>query len=158
MPPAVRTPRRHLTFPMNFSEYKFDPTWLADQLDKAKAGYAQSGRAAPWADYVAGYVFTRMKREPHRYVEYGPYWWAVKAVLAETGRYLGDETDAIVLAEYGPRAADGGLSVELSLLAGELFKAVYADTFMVGTRTFALKDDGSLWKLEDADMEAAIGL
>jgi hypothetical protein len=97
-----------------------------------------------------------MRNEPYRYVEYGPYWWAVKAALAETGRHLGSETDSIVLAEYGPKNPDGTLSVELSLLAGELFKEMYTDTFFAGTRDFALKDDGSTWTLVDGEMEDAI--
>lgn len=141
---------------MNFSEYKFSTAKLTKKLAATKAQYAKSRKPMPWVDYVAGYVYQRMQREPHRYVEYGPYWWAVKAALAATDRYLGPETDAIVLAEYGPREADGSLSVELSLLAGELFKAMYADTFLIGTRDFALKDDGSSWTLVDGDMEDAI--
>ena len=141
---------------MNFSEYKFDTAKLRKKLVTTKAQYAKSGRPTPWVDCVAGYIGKRMRAEPHRYIEYGPYWWAVKAALAETGRYLGHETDAIVLAEYGPREAEGSLSVELSLLAGELFKAMYADTFLIGTRDFALKDDGSSWTLVDGDMEDAI--
>lgn len=141
---------------MNFSEYKFSTAKLTKKLTATKAQYAKSRKPIPWVDYVAGYVYQRMKREPHRYVEYGPYWWAVKAALADSGRHIGDETDTIVLAEYGPRDPDGSLSVELSLLAGELFKAMYADTFLIGTRDFALKDDGSSWMLVDGDMEDAI--
>jgi len=141
---------------MNFSAYKFSTADLTQKLTATKAQYARKGKPTPWLSYVAGYVFSRMKNEPHRYVEYGPYWWAVKAALAETGRHLGTETDSIILAEYGPRNPDDTLSAELSLLAGELFKGMYTDTFFTGTRDFALKDDGSTWTLVDGDMEDAI--
>jgi hypothetical protein len=136
-----------------FTELKIDAASLAESLIAIKAQYALSGRKMPWSDFVASYIRQRLLDTPERYVEYGPYWWGVKAALAAKGHTIGEETDLIVLPEYSYRTADGQLDIEMCLAAGEHFKAFYCNNYFTGTRDFALTTDGNSWTLFDDDLE-----
>ncbi|MBL6749432.1 MAG: hypothetical protein ISP90_02875 [Nevskia sp.] len=138
---------------MRFTELKIDPTSLANSLAEIKSKYATSRHKEPWTDYVAGYIWKRLREAPERYVEYGPYWWAVKAALAAKGFEIGTETDQIVMPEYSYQAADGSLDVDLCLAAGEQFKEMYCDSYFADTRDFALTANGDAWTLFDDDLE-----
>ncbi len=138
---------------MRFTELKFDAASLAESLVAIKAQYAKSGRKQKWVDFVIGYIGDRLVSEPARYLEYGPYWWAVKATLATKGFEIGPELDLIVFPEYSFTKPDGQLDVDLCLVAGEQFKEMYCGTYFKGTRDFALTLDGNTWQLCDGDME-----
>lgn len=85
---------------------------------------------------------------PIRYVEFGPYWWAVKAALNAAGDDLGDATDEIV------RTAYSGDTDLRTLIAATDFAEFYRSRYFAGTRVFDLGDlsaDG--YELADEDMD-----
>ncbi len=131
-----------------FTSFKFDPAAVAGMVQSMRAGFAASGKPGTFEDNALRVIGERMRAHPARYVEFGPYWWAVKAALRDAGYALGDLGDPLVLAEYrGAGAAE-------TLVMAEAFKDLYRATWVVGTAAFDLVGDGELYELFDADMAA----
>jgi hypothetical protein len=134
-----------------FTSYKQDPAELAKRVAMVRAGYAESGRTEPFEQHAVRVIAERLRAHPERYVEFGPWWWAVKQVLSEAGENMGPGGEPMVAAEYR------GSDAVSTLVAAEAFKDFYRATFIVGTSTFALADDGEPYELADADMQARVG-
>lgn len=131
-----------------FTSFMQDPAELAGRVAAVRAGYAESGRAEAFEVHAVRVIAERLRRHPQRYVEFGPWWWAVKLVLLEAGEVLGQAGDAAVAAAYrGPDAVS-------TLVAAEAFKDFYRATYIQGTRTFYLTDDDEPYQLDDPDMES----
>ena len=135
---------------MNFVNFKVPASDIAGRLADLRASFAASGKTGPFESYAVRVIGERMRRHPDYYVEFGPYWWAVKAVLNAAGNDMGDAGDPIVIAEYR-----GASDIE-TLVAAEAFKDYYRATFIVGTAAFDLADDGNQYELADADMQARV--
>lgn len=94
----------------------------------------------------------RSMATPKRYVEFGPYWWAVKRVLNAAGDDLGDATDPALADAY---SADSDL---LTLIAAADFAEFYRGRYFTGTRVFDLGDaSANAYELADEDMDARRG-
>lgn len=128
--------------------HKMAAAAVAARLADLQAGFAASGKPGDFLGNAVRVIGERLRQHPERYVEYGPYWWAVKQVLNEGGAALGERGDPLVAAEYR------GASPAETLVAGEVFKDFYRATFIVGTSTFDLAGDGELYELGDEDMQA----
>jgi hypothetical protein len=132
-----------------FTQYKINPV----QISLAAVQAAASAKAAmPGTDpaaFAAKLIADRLAARPGAYLEFGPYWWAVKLALFKLGCDLGPEGDAVILAEYG-----GMLPPYSALVAGEQFRDLYRSTWLVGNRKFVLTDDAPDFILVDVDMEA----
>lgn len=85
---------------------------------------------------------------PRRYVEFGPFWWAVKAVLNAHGDELGEATDETLRTVYS-----AGSELH-TLIAAADFAEFYRSRYFAGTRVFDLGDFGAdAYELADEDME-----
>jgi hypothetical protein len=126
----------------------------ADEVERReaelRAAFAASGRPGTFDDNATRVIGQRMLKRPRDYVEFGPYWWAVKATLNEAGYAFGDAGDSMVASAYC------GDTPVRTLVAGELFKDYYRATFLVGTTQFELEGNGEFYELADPDMQARI--
>lgn len=91
----------------------------------------------------------RLIATPKRYVEFGPYWWAVKAALNSRGDDLGDAMDARLASVYV------GQNDVATFIAACDFAEFYRGRFFAGTRVFDLGDLGADgYEVTDEDMDA----
>lgn len=132
------------------TQYLPDGARLAERAAELAANFAKNQAAGKVSGTLEGRALdvVRSIATPERYVEFGPYWWAVKALLNARGEDLGDATDATVAAVY---VAGSDL---LTMIAATDFAAFYRGRFFAGTRVFDLGDssaDG--YVLFDEDME-----
>lgn len=135
---------------MLFTNMKMDPAAVAASLATFQRNFATGGKPGSFEQSALRVVGNRMRDKPHLYVEFGPYWWAVKQALNGAGAALGDAGDPLVAAEYR------GATVAETLVAAEAFKDHYRRTYFVGHNTFALDDSGESYELADVDMQARI--
>lgn len=135
---------------MRFVNFKIPADQLAASVAELRAGFAASGKPGTFEDNAMRVIAARLRARPLAYLEFGPYWWAVKAVLIEAGYDFGDDGDALVAAEY--RGAD----LAETLVAAELFKDMRRATYFVGHNTYDLAGDGIDYELVDSDMMARV--
>jgi hypothetical protein len=129
-------------------QLKIDPKDVAARLAELRTSFQASGQPGSFDERAARVMAKRMRDRPDLYVEFGPYWWSVKAALREAGHAVGDYTDAMVQADYAmPSATE-------SLVAAELFKDSYRVMYPRGANSFMLEEDGEPYLLEDPDMMA----
>lgn len=137
-----------------FTQYIFTPAQVADWAQESAAGLATSRPGVNPAQFAARVIAERLQAKPALYVEYGPYWWAVKRALSRLGYDFGRDDDAVIRATYAGQMAD-----YFALVAGERFKAFYRSNFLAGAREFILDDGESGYMLGDTDMDLrAMGL
>lgn len=119
--------------------YNYDITELSETLDTLRGVSVEQ---------VCASTLQRIKNMPLAYLEFGPYWWAVKRVLAKNGYNLGLENDETLLARF-TLAND-----MLTLLAGWRCADEYREYYFHGTRSFLLDVDAEEdYTLYDSDME-----
>ncbi len=141
---------------MPLTEYRFDPAFLSRRR-VAHARKAKS-RGTTLLAMLREAVVRKLARDARSYVEFGPYWWAVKRAMRPYHDY-GHTDDAVLRAVYAGFDRRGEFDAERSLVAGWAFVELYAGTFPAGTRWFAL--DGQAgerdapYGLFDPDVEFA---
>lgn len=132
------------------NQMKFTPEQISAQTAATAAALQATTPGADPARYAAQIVAHRLRLFPLSYLEFGPYWWTVKAALFTQGEDFGPTFDGAVLAAYG-----GSLPVLDALVAGEMFKDYYRATYLVGAAQFTLDDEGDdAYVLFDPNMEA----
>lgn len=132
-----------------FTQYKFSPVQISDAAVAAAKNLAAARPGAQPAQFAAQTIADRLAAKPESYLQFGPYWWAVKAALRALGQDFGSADDATIRGEYGAELPPYG-----ALVAGEQFRAHYGATFLVGTSQFWLDDEGGeSYVLFDQDME-----
>jgi hypothetical protein len=96
----------------------------------------------------ANACFGRINMMPLTYLEFGPYWWAVKAILRDMGYKVGLSTDPLQEKLYT-------LNTPLmTLFAGYNVADFNRENFMYGTRSFMTDDQGDQYvSIYDPDME-----
>jgi hypothetical protein len=129
-----------------FTAYQFNPKYLADKREElALAAEAKGGLLKTAQETLA----KRLKANPMRYLEFGPYWYALKAVANPS---LGSHDEPLIRQAYG-QADD-----ELTFVAAFEFADDYRQHIMAGTREFELQSEpiegDDPWILFDPDMEA----
>lgn len=132
-----------------FTQYKFSPSFISQQAaDTAKALATAKPGVNP-AQFAATTIADRLRAKPASYLQYGPYWWAVKAALRALGEDFGPNDDAGIRFEYGD-----GFPAYGALVAAEQFRQHYGQNFFAGTAQFILDDQGEeSYVLFDTDME-----
>lgn len=124
---------------------------VAAKRAELEASFKASGRPGSFAETAVAVIARRMQAKPGQYLEFGPYWWAVKAVLADAGHDVGDSGEPVLAARFGdPEPVN-------VLVAAELFKDHYRATFFEGHNSFDI-GDGEDYMLDDPDMQARIAL
>jgi hypothetical protein len=133
-----------------FTQYKLDRMDVSRAAIEAATALAQSNPGANPPLYAAGVIAARLKGSPAAYLQFGPYWWAVKRALNSLGFAFGPAADELIRAEY-----TGGLAVFSDLVAGEMFRDFYLANFLDGSAQFWLDDQAEQsYVLFDQDMEA----
>lgn len=141
---------------MRLTEYRLDPAFLSRRR-VAHARKAKS-RGLTLLAMLREAVQRKLERDPRSYVEFGPYWWAVKRAMRPYHDY-GRTDDAAIARVYAGFDRGGEFDAERSLVAGWAFVEAYHDTFFAGTRYFQLDGEASEWDvpygLFDPDVEFA---
>lgn len=133
-----------------FTQYKFSPAQVSEAALAMARACAQAKPGVNPAQFAADVIAKRLRARPETYLQYGPYWWAVKAALFNLGEEFGPADDAGIRVEYGARLPAYG-----AMVAGEQFREHYLATFLAGTSQFWLDEDGEeSYVLFDPDMEA----
>lgn len=130
-----------------FTELKFDPELLKVATAEKINNLEKNRGTRDLLGFGAQVIADRLKKNPLRYRDYGPYWWALKDVLNRVGMTLGDQSDPLVAYEYR------GFSDTETLVAAEMFRDAYIKTSIVGTNRFNLDASGEWYTLYDPDME-----
>jgi hypothetical protein len=128
------------------------------EVEKAYDAYRLSCdvQGVEFEDVAAKSIAHNLASRPRSYVEYGPYWWAVKRILNSAGAGLGNTMDDEMANRWCVKNSDGKVSVPRTLVAADLFKQGYNDTFFAGTVDFQINDDGDIYSLHDSDMEELV--
>ena len=132
---------------MQYTELKIDPAAIKD-----KAALVMQSARSKGIDPMQLVVSSIMKRFSlngfARYTDYGPYWYALKAVLRDYGQDFGDETDADIVDNY---AGDNDFE---TVIAADMFRDFNLVSNPVGTIQYTLDGyTGELWTLHDPDMD-----
>jgi hypothetical protein len=125
---------------------KIDQNLIAEAEATMRAGLLEAGSTAGFEANAARVIGQRLAKRPMCYLEFGPYWWAVKGCLRMLGVDFGNAHDPMVAGVY-----NGG-SVSATLVAGELFKDSYRAVYFEGNNRFPLEPEGAEYVLEDPDM------
>lgn len=134
-----------------FTEMKIDAQAAQARAAELASGLKANTGKSDLLGYGLGVVSRRLQRDPARYTDYGPYWWALKALLRDGGYSVGDSDDTLVRSGYA------GDSPVLTLVMADMMRDTLLESTSVGTREFWISDDaaGSPYVLFDVDMEAA---
>ncbi len=133
---------------MAFTEYLFDPEKIKAQVDNRTKSLRENKGFSDLLGFGLKVINDRLAKDRRRYIDYGPYWWALKDILNASGYNFGDQSDPIVKAAY-----HGDSDVETLVMADE-FRTEYLATTIVYTNHFMLDGKtGEFWVLFDSDME-----
>ena len=133
---------------MAYNEYKFDKEIIKTLVEERAAALRANRGFSNLLAFGLGVVAERLGKDPRRYRDYGPYWWALKDALKAGGYQLGDQTDPLV-----KRAYRGESDVETLIMADE-FRSADPTSNMIYTNQFLLDASSpDFWVLHDADME-----
>lgn len=125
--------------------YRYD----IDALRARKAELEQEiGEGPSLIQKMAQSTYQRVKLDKLSYLEFGPYWWAVKRILKVNGIDLGNEDNQYLANDYALP------DPELTMIAAWDCADYNRATYFRGTREFAVDDDGeNVITLFDKDME-----
>lgn len=133
---------------MPYELLKFERADVDARIAALRAGLKANKGLSDLQSYALGVVHRRLQIDRRRYRDYGPYWWALKEALRVAGYPMGQESDALILAEYaGPTPLH-------SVVMADDFRSQNLATQVVGTKVFTLSLDGPDYVLHDGDMEA----
>ncbi len=137
---------------MTYTAYKFRPEYLTER----RADLALQTKGRDLLDVLSLAVVAKLDGHRDRYLQFGPYWPAVKAAVRPL-RDFGPYDEPLIRSEYCARDAEGKFDPVLSLIAGQEFADEYLETMMAGTRHFDLSGDSTeddpIWGLFDPDLE-----
>lgn len=135
---------------MMFTQYKLTTTEVSAAAVQAAQVLRKERPGEEPGPFAAGIIGRRLLARPLAYLEFGPYWWAVKRALLQLGFDFGPQAEPGLIFDYGEE-----LPPYSALVAGEIFRSTYLASFLVGTNEFTLDDEGAqVYVLSDADMEA----
>ncbi|MDF0506805.1 hypothetical protein POK33_39310 [Burkholderia cenocepacia] len=123
--------------------YKIDPSWLLAKRDEYQA---MVGADKPLMPIFVAQTAKVLLNTPKAYLRFGPYWWAVKRILAAAGYGVGSYMEPMWANEYAQE------SDELTLLAAWEFAEDAIGRFGVQKREYDLTDEIT-FLLYDPDQE-----
>ena len=123
-------------------DYKISPDYMRDRFDDEVAKLGNRPMLATFVENTRKIVAV-----PGNYRRFGPYWWAVKAVLQNNGVDLGTEDCTWLREEYTVKSQKGAIDQESTLLAAWIFSE--DNTFSPETE---FEIDGRVWIINDPDM------
>ena len=133
---------------MAYTEYKFDKDAIKALVAERAAGLRANRGFSNLLGFGLGVVAERLQKDPRRYRDYGPWYWALKDVMNRNGYNLGTQSDPLIA-----RAYCFAEDVE-TLIAADEFRTQYLKTNFIYSNQFVLDgESGEFWTLYDADME-----
>lgn len=133
-----------------FTNYLPETIDAQGRIQALRQGYMASGKPGTFDENAVRVIAQRLQQHPARYIEFGPYWWALKQVLIDAGHDMGEQGAPLVAAAYR------GTSAIETIVMAEAFKELYRARWFVGTQAFELAE-GELYELTDPDMQARVG-
>ena len=137
---------------MTYTEYKFDKNIIKALVAERAAALRANRGFSNLLAFGLGVVAERLSKDPRRYLDYGPYWWALKDAMKAAGYSLGDQSDPLV-----KRAYCGDADVETLIMADEFRTAYLASNIIYTNRLMLDGESGEFWTLYDPDMEFPAG-
>lgn len=135
-----------------YTAYRYDPQALSERTQAKRAALKANRGMSDLLGFGLSVVDKRLRADPRRYLDYGPYWWALKDALKRAGYAYGEDTDVELAGAY--RGADDAET----LVAADIFREELLASSIVGTRNFVLDTDSEeWWTLFDSDMELPRG-
>lgn len=131
------------------TEYKLNPDYVKARVTEHKTVIEQDGKGN-FLDVAIGVIQRRLEKDPLRYRDYGPYWWALKKVLIAHGVYDSDVMDETMAKEYTYETE------EQTVTAADEFRSDYLKQYLIYTNRFDfVNEDGDIeeYLLSDPDME-----
>lgn len=136
---------------MNENYVNYLPESFADELESRREQYMEHYREQGGAalSEMAQIAHKEAKAGNGAYLRFGPYWWALKQVLIESGLLPDSMTtdDVMVKSIYS-----GDDEIDTLILAF-IFRDMYDNTLFQGTREFITGEDGFSYQLFDEDIE-----
>ena len=132
---------------MTYRKYLYSPETLKAKTANNKAGLLKNKKRSDIVAYGMEIVLGQIKYEPKSYLEFGPYWWAMKKVINARGGNLGESMDEEIAAIYK------GSNDEETFTAAFMFMEYYLDFLFKGCRSFQLEEGAEEWILRDPDIE-----
>ena len=138
---------------MAYTEYLFDAEEIREKTNQYTENLKRNLGLSDLTANGVKVISDRLREDPRRYRDYGPYWPALKAVMLSRGYGIGDRIAPEIAAVY-----HGSNDAETIVMAEE-FRNYYLDTFFVYANKFMLNEDGEEWILYDPAYErlAALG-
>lgn len=134
-----------------FTEFKFDSKAIKELAAEKAANLKSNKGYSDLAGFALAVVAKRLARDPVRYRDYGPYWWALKDALRRSGSNMGERDDTMLREAYS-----GQTDLDTIVMADQ-FRDLYLATWPVGANQFSLDADSpDIYTLEDQDMEDLI--
>jgi len=132
-----------------YTEYLFPKEWVSEEIAAKQASIkANLGESADLLRNGLNVIAGRLKKDPMRYRDYGPYWWAIKALLRGAGVSYGSSDNPIMRETY-----KGALPIE-TLVIAEAFREMYLATFLKYSNQFILDaESGEIVEITDGDMD-----
>lgn len=135
---------------MNYTAHRYDPKAIAAMVVEKRANLKANRGLSDLAGFAMGVISDRVRKDPMRYRDYGPYWPAVRRLLIDYGKIadLGEDWPEI-------RAAYSGETAEETIVMAEEFRTWNLSRNPVYHNRFTLDADGTDedWILEDPIME-----
>lgn len=132
-----------------FTEFKFNSEAIKELAAEKAANLKANKGYSDLTGFALSVISKRLAKDPMRYRDYGPYWWAIKDALRGEDAGMGGNDDMAV------RAAYSGESLLDTVIMADQFRDFYLSTWAVGTNQFSLNADSSdIYTLEDSDMES----
>ena len=134
---------------MIFTEYRYDQDWIDADIAQKKINIkANLGEGVDLLANGLKVIANRVKKDPLRYRDYGPYWWAIKALLRNINVSLGSNDDPILRDFY-----KGKTPLE-TLVCAERFRDEYLQDFFIYNNQYVLSIySPDIIEIVDGDME-----
>ncbi len=132
-----------------YTEFMFDPEWIAAEVASKRASIKKNlGESADLLKNGLNVIAGRLKKDPMRYRDYGPYWYAVKALLRVSGVSFGSCDNPLMREAY-----KGKKPVE-TLVMAEAFREMYLASYLKYSNQFVLDaESGEIVEVTDSDMD-----
>lgn len=134
---------------MPFTQYLYKPEYLTARVDEVTQNLKINRGMSDMAGFALGIIASRLAKDPRRYLDYGPYWWALKDLLIAAGYDLGSASDSMIKKTYI------GATPQQTIVAADEFRNDYLKSQFIYSNKHMLDDANPEWMyvLFDADME-----
>lgn len=133
---------------MAYTEYKFDKDAIKALAAERAAALRSNRGFSNLLAFGLRVVAERLRQDPRRYRDYGPWWWSLKDVLRRNGYEFGRQDDPLVRRAY---RFDSDTD---TLIAADEFRTDYLRTQFIYANQFMLTANSpDFWTLFDQDME-----